>query len=255
MGDVVEGGQLVFQAVAGPHMILAGSGEAVDGPGGCPHQIGPGFVIVGMLQGYGGVFQYGLHESFHDRIQHEHAFARVEVGFHNVGHDVSRAAGRLIPADRNRQLRIQEGDFGAQCRRGTAKFLAGFHIADDNSRIHFGAGGGHGGDGQDGQGFCQRKMLRDEIPGIEIHTGSGGNEFARIHTGPAACGQHHITALFFAESRALTHGLDPGIGFDAGQFHPIQLAGFELGNQPVIQAGAFDGTAAVDQQYLVAEPG
>ena len=59
-------------AVRGPE------GETVEGPGRSPHDVSPGFVVVGLLHDHGDEMKDGLHEPFHDPVEN------IKVGAHEI---------------------------------------------------------------------------------------------------------------------------------------------------------------------------
>ena len=63
MGNVIDGRQFVFHAVARRHLRHAASQKAVEGPRRGPHKVGPGFVVIRFFEGNRGEGYDGLQTS------------------------------------------------------------------------------------------------------------------------------------------------------------------------------------------------
>ena len=186
VGDVVVGGEFVLDAVAGPGDGMAAIDEVVDGPGGGPEEVCAGGFIGGVSHGDGGVFHDGAHHGFHVGFGGGEGFFFLEVDFHDVGEDVGGAAGGLVGGDGVGVFGTEEGDGGAEGLGGPAVFFFGLGVGDDGAGIHFGAGRGDGGDGDEGEGGIDLGAVLDEIPWVGVVGGAACDDFSGVEDGASA---------------------------------------------------------------------
>ena len=249
VGDVVEGGKLVLDGVNAPGHGLAHVQKAIDGPGGAPHEVGPGLVVVGSLQGLGAVVDAGLQNGLRHAVRQIGGLNGAEIVLKGMGHDVRRAGRRLGSRQRAGVGGVQDGH-GGQAGGGTeGQLFVGVHVGDDGDVVHLGAGGGHGQHRENGQGLLRHGLAGGEIPGVAVIAGAGGNGLGAVNDAAAAQGQHAVQPVLAAQLHALADGGDTGVGLHAAQLDPFDAVLLQLGRCAVIHAVALDAAAAVDHQH------
>ncbi len=238
--------------VVRPFAVGQAAGEAVDGPGAGPHQVGARFVVIRMGEGDRRVLDDGLHHAFLEAVEHIHAALFIdEVVFHNMGENVGAAAGGLVLADGIGQRRVQERNRRAEVRVGDDELLLGFRVGDHADGVHFGAGRSEGEDGHDREAFADGRFTDAEIPSVAVIEGGRRDTLRTVDDGAAADGEEDVNAFVFADLGAGVDGGHLRVRIHARKLEPGQARLFDGVDDLVIQTGALDGTAAIYNKHLL----
>ena len=143
VGNVVFRGDFVLNPVTHEGRAVRGpEGETVEGPGRSPHDVSPGFVVVGLLHDHGDEMKDGLHEPFHDPVEN------IKVGAHEIDFKVNEgidgATCGLVGTHGKGLCGIEERGRGIE--RGIAEegLLPGFDIVDYAKAVHIRSSAGYG---------------------------------------------------------------------------------------------------------------
>ena len=239
----------MLDGVDAPGHGLAHLQKAVDGPGGAPHEVGPGLVVVGGGQGLGAVVDTGLQNGLGHAVGQVGGLHGAEIVFKGMGHDVRRAGRRLGGGQGAGIGGVQNGHGGQAGGGAEGQLFIGVHVGDDCDIVHLGAGGGHGQHREDGQGLLRHGLAGGEVPGVAIIAGAGGDGLGAVDDAAAAQSQHAVQTVLTAQLHALADGGDAGIGLHAAQLDPFDVVLLQLGHGAVIHAVALDAASAVDHQH------
>lgn len=255
VGDAVESGKLMLHGVAGPGDGMAAFDEIIDGPGGIPEQVRPGFLTFGIFHGHGSVLDDAPHHAFHEFLHGIKGFFLLQVDLEKVGQDICRSAGGLVSVRRVGVFRTEEGNGRAERFCCPAAFFPGVPIGDDGAAVHFRAGRGQGGHGDDGERFPDLRSALDQVPRIILIGNAAGDGLGRIEDASAAYSQDQVDGGSPAEADSLADQPDIGVGGYAGQFIAGKAGLFDFVENDRINSVFLDGAGAVNQKHSPASSG
>jgi len=253
VGDVVNGRQLVLHRVAAPRLALATVDEAVDGPGGGPHQVCTSLVVVRLLHGYGSIPDDGSHQHFHEAVKHLQVLVHVEVDLDDVGQDVGRATGSLIGADRVGIRGIEEGYLRLHRRKQQANLVMCLGIADDAPAVHLRTRGSKGKNRDHRQALLHGRLLEQDVPCVTIVVCCRTDVLRAVDHRTATNGQENVDVLPPADVRTCIDGGHTGIRVDTAKLEQLEPRLLHLRDDLVVQAAPLDRAAAIDQKDSLAE--
>ena len=98
MRHIKHTAQLVLQLVGGPVAAAhnAAAGQAVVAQAACPHDLGAGVIIFGVLHQNQRILFHGAQNANGDIVGHIIVFFIGEKALHGVHHNIGAAAGRLV---------------------------------------------------------------------------------------------------------------------------------------------------------------
>ena len=216
VGAVIEGGQLVFNLVAGPVLIPADAAGIVVGQHSRPHEVRMGGVVTVIRQRLGGGVHNGFHHGLAQPVGEGYVRRVGEIALAQVGQHIHRTAGQLIIRQRIGVGGVQHGEFGPdEVRFGAAPFQIAVLLRDDAAVGAFAAGGG------DGQHRANRKRMfnfgfsGEEIPEIAVIGDAHADGLGGVDDAAAADGQQEICPLCPSELDTFIHLAAAGIGLNA----------------------------------------
>ena len=122
-----------------------------------------------------------------------------------MAHDVRRTASGLVRTDGVGVLRVEERHLRQNHGVQTADLVLRLRIANDSCSVHLRTGSRQGQDIHDGQSLLNRRAFLEveEVPGVEVHTGSGCNPFGSVDGRAAADSEQHVNLFVLANLGAL----------------------------------------------------
>ena len=117
-------------------------------------------------------------------------------------------------------------------------------------------GGAEGKDVHQGQSFLATGDGGDHLPKIvPLVQHAAGDGLGAVDGAASAHRQDHVDMILLAQAHAFRHRFDPGIGFDARKLCHDKAAVVQQGHDPVIEADAFNGTAAISEENTLSKGG
>ena len=216
MRTVVEGGELVFDVVAVPVLGSADTAGVVVSHHACPHDVGAGVVVVGVLDDSGTFVDHCEQKGLDEPVGHFDFFCVCQVALVQVGHDIRDAGSGLPRGQRLGQRRIQDGEFRADRIAGGAALEQSVFFCDDAVRTAFAARCGDREDGADGE--CIFDIFTAvEIPEVAVVDCTGRNRFGGVDCAAAADSQNEVDVFSAAEVDSFVDQAAAGIGLDAAE--------------------------------------
>ena len=252
VGDVVVAGEGVLDAVHRPAGTAVALGhDVVARQGAHEHHLGPGGVVLGVVDTGFSIDHQALDAGLAEAVVHEGGVFH-EVLFQDVVDGIGHTGRRLVLGDAEGVARVQEGYFGVHEVRGVAQLVVGLGAGNDGAGIVLAARGRQGEDIHDGKGLQSRRLAGDEIPRIPVKARAARDGLGAVQNTAAAHGKDDLDAILLAQPRAFQHaGIVFRVGLDAGEF-----GDFEVFAQKVvdflIQADFLDTSSAVSEEHFMA---
>ena len=154
-------GQLVLKAVRCPVLVTAHAQKPLMAQHARPHDVRAGIVVLGIFHHDARGIDRGADETAGDVVRHADRGLAREEALHDMGDHVGDARRRLVWRQGEGELRVEEGDGGADELTGASALEALGIIADDAGVGRLGAGSGDGLGRK--AGISQRKTLQNRM--------------------------------------------------------------------------------------------
>ena len=215
VGAVIEGGQLVFDLVAGPVLIPADAAGIVVGQHSRPHEVRMGGVVTVIRQRLGGGVHNGFHHGLAQPVGEGYVRRVGEIALAQVGQHIHRTAGQLIIRQGIGVGGVQHGEFGPdEVCFGAAPFQIAVLLRDDAAVGAFAASSGDGQHRADRQGVFNFGFSGEEIPEIAVIGDAHADGLGGVDDAAAADGQQEIYPLCPGKINAFIHLATAGIGLN-----------------------------------------
>ena len=231
---------------------LALGDQGVQGPGGDPHDVAAGLVVLGVLHGDPAAVDQGAHEALHEVVGGG-VVLPGEVLLGDVVHDVIDPRHHLIVGEGIGVLRVQDGELGEDLlAKHMADLQLGGVVGDDRAAVHLRPRTHHGEHAPHGDELVVRVLHPQVVlfPGVLIAPGGDGDRLGIVAAGAAAHRQQQVHVVLPGDLAALVELFHRGVGHDAGVLEDLLAGGLQDGHHLVIDAVFLDGPAAVDQLDL-----
>ena len=167
MGGIGVCAGSLAQHVDHPVRLLAAVQQGVESPGGSPHDVGSGFVVLRILHRDEGALDHRLHESLCDIVRGVVVISR-EVLLADVVEYVVYTGCHLIHGKAHGEPGIEDGELRHDLRaEDVTDLLPGLVVSDDRSTVHLGACACHRQNAAHGNDLAARSF----IPGIVLVPG------------------------------------------------------------------------------------
>ena len=233
---------------------LALRDEGVERPGGAPHDVGAGLVVLRVLDGDAARADEAAHEALCQVVARAVVGAR-EVLLGDVVHDVEDARDHLVARQRVGELGVEHGE--AREDAGVGEDVADLHlgpvVGDDRPAVHLRAGAHHREHRADGDDVeVDRRLVKVHpvlLPGIHVlgQVGRDGHGLGVVDARPAAHGQDEVHVVLARDARSLVELLDRGVGHDARVLHHVLARRGKRRHDLVVDPVPLDGPASVDE--------
>ena len=236
-----------------PVGALAAGHQRIQRPGGRPHQVAAGLVVLRISVGDPAGVEDRPHQSLADIVAHIVVFAG-EILLTDVVEDVIDAGNHLIARQRQGVSGVQDGEFGHDplvCK-DMSDLLLRLLVGDDGAGVHLRAGPHHGQHAAHRQrltgGFLKTQIIF--LPGVFLTVDRDGYRLGIVADRTAAHRQKQIRMVTAGDLDALIQLGKGGVGHDAGDLCHILAALLQDPGHFLIDAVFLDGAAAVDQHDI-----
>ena len=237
--------------VAVPVLLSADAHHVVVHDHTGPHDVGTGFIVVGILHHTAPLVHHGQHDAFQHAVGGLHVLGRGEVALKSVGNDIGDAAGGLEGGKALGEDRVHNGELRADAVGLRGGLLEGLLIGDDGVGGTLAAGSGDGQHHADGQGGL-RGLAGEKVPEVPVVGDAHGDGLGGVDDAAAADGQEEVDLLLPRHGDAVINQAAARIRLDAAEFDGTQAFGGDGILHPVKQAGLLCRLAAVDDHDTAA---
>ena len=251
MGAVKDRGENMLQMVAVPVLLPPDAHHVVVHDHAGPHDVGAGFIVVGILHHAAALVHHGQHNAFQHSVGGFHVLGRSEVALEGVGDDVGDAAGGLEGRQALGEDRVHDGELRADAVGLRGGLLEGLLVGDDGVGGTLAAGRGNGQHHADGQGGL-RGLAGEEVPEVPVIGNTHGDGLGGVDDAAAADGQEEVDLFLPGKLDALIDKSAARIRLDAAERDGAQAFGGDGVLHPVKQTGLLCRLAAVDDHDTAA---
>ena len=255
MRAVVEGRELVLDAVARPVLRASDAADVVVRERARPHDVRAGGIVHRVAQDGRALGDDRAHEGFAEFVRHQHVARRREIALDDVGKDVHEAAGRLVGRKGEGELGVHHGEARTQPVAGDGALEVVRLQADDAVARSLAAGGGEGEDDADGErGGDDRRLLavlaEGEVAEVAVVEGAEGDGLRRVDDAAAADGEDEVDLLAADEIDALADEGFARVRLHAAEGDEGDARLLQRLHDLVVDAVSLDAPAAEVQQRL-----
>ena len=251
MGAVKDGGENMLQMVAVPVLLSPDAHHVVVHDHAGPHDVGAGFIVVGILHHTASLVHHGQHDAFEHAVGGLDILGRGEVALKGMGDDVGDAAGGLEGRQALGEDRVHDRELRADAVGLRGGLLEGLLVGDDGVGGTLAAGSGDGQHHADGQGGL-RGLAGEEVPEVPVIGDAHGDGLGGVDDAAAADGQEEVDLLFAGKLDALIDKSAARVRLDAAELDGAQAFGGDGVLHPVEQTGLLCRLAAVDDHDTAA---
>ena len=258
-----ERGDGLPEVVELPILVLADADDAVQAPGGAPHDVGARLVVHRV--GDRGVRRADdrAHDALGEVVAHAVVVAR-EVLLHAVAEDVVAARDHLVARQRVGERGVEQRELGdrAHLVADHLELLARLLVGGDAAAVHLGTGGGDGEDAAHGDHtVLWRDLLpvvveaRPELLGRPLLPRERRCVLGAVDDRAAAHGEHEVDVVLADGMRHLEHLGERGVGRDTRALEDLLARLLERRDHAVVEAGRLGGVPAISEQHAVSVAG
>lgn len=234
--------------------LAAGDGR-IERPGADPGNVGAGFVVGGVLHGDAAC----VHEAAHEALGHVVGGVVIgagEVLLADVVEGIVDAGAHLVVGHGEGELGVHDGKLGHHLgAKDVADLEALLVVGDDGAGVHLRAGAAHGEDVAHGDDPAVGTLhLEVELlPRVAVVPGAHRDALRVVDDRAAAHREDEVHVVLARNPAAFVELLDGGVAHDARILKHVLPRGGENGDDLVIEAGSFDGPAAVGEHDVGAK--
>ena len=250
MGGVVLRAYHDLDAVAGAVLDPADADGVVVAHDAGPHDLRADIVVIRVADGLGPELYHGAEQALAELVGELVVLNGGKITLVGVHHDVNDAAGRLIGRKGVCELRIHDGEAGADAVVVAGGFDLERVVVQHAARGALAAGGGDGNNGADGHHDGRVLGAQEVIPHVAVIESADADALGGVDDAAAADGEQEVDALALDDLDALAHVLHAGVGLSAAEVNGGDALVLDVLADAVKEPAADHAAAAVDYEDL-----